>query len=82
MLPVPESLNAASIEIASPDHRLSRITDVIRRRYLATRKLFAVLVAEHLRLELLTVRAALGAQHVEAMQAVMTHPGLDLLFWC
>ena len=33
-----------------------------------------------LQLELLTVRAALGAQSVEAVQTVMTHPSTDLLF--
>ena len=64
LFPSPESLHSAFIEIASPDHHLVGIADVIHRRNLAARKLFAVLVGEHLQLELLTVRAALGAQPV------------------
>ena len=71
---------AAFLKIASPDHHLVGISDVIHRRNLAARKLFAVLVGQHLQLELLTVGAALGALPVEAVQAVMTHPGSDLLF--
>jgi hypothetical protein len=71
---------AAFLEIASPDHHLVGISDVIHRRDLAARKLFAALVGQHLQLELLTVRAALGAQPVEAVQAVMTHPSSDFLF--
>ena len=70
---------AAFSEIASPDHHLVGIADVIDRRHLAARKLFAVLMGEHLQFELLTVPAALGVQPVEAVQAVINHPGSDNL---
>ena len=67
------------IEIASPDHDLVGIADVIERRDLAAGKLFAILMGQHLQLELRTVRAALEAQPVDAMQAVVAHPSADLL---
>ena len=51
----------AFLKIASPVHHLVGISDVIHRRILAARKLFAVLVGQHLQLELLTLRAALAA---------------------
>ena len=68
------------IEIASPDDDLVGIADVIDRRDLAAGELFAVLMGQYLQFELRTVRAAPGAQPVEAMQAVVAHLGADLLF--
>ena len=72
-------LQAALIEIAPPDHDLVGIADVIERRDLTTGKLLAILMSQHLQLELRTVRAALGAQTVDAVQAVVAHPRANLL---
>ena len=50
-----ESLYAAFVEMAAPDHDLIEITDVVNRCYLTARKLFAVLMRQYLQLELLTI---------------------------
>ncbi|KRD47886.1 hypothetical protein ASE52_10745 [Acidovorax sp. Root275] len=73
------SLQAVLIEIASPDHDLVGIADVIDRRDLAAGELFAILMGQYLQFGLRTVRAALGAQSVYAVQAVVAHPSADLL---
>ena len=67
------------IEIAPPDYDLVGIADVIERRDLTTGKLLAILMSQHLQLELRTVRAALWAQTVDAVQAVVAHSRVDLL---
>ena len=51
-------MHAVFIEIASPDHYLVGIADVIDRRHLAARKLLTILMGQNLQLELRTVRAA------------------------
>ena len=61
------------IEIAPPDHDLVGIADVIERRDLTTRKLLAILMSQHQQPELRTVRAALGAQTVDAVQELVAH---------
>ena len=81
LLPVLESLYATFIEIAAPDHYLVGIADVVDRRHLATRKLFTVLMGQHLQLEFGTISAALGTQPVDTMQLIVAHPGADLLLW-
>ena len=63
----------------SPDASIG-IAEVIDCCNLAARYPFAVLVGKYLQLELRTVCAALGSQPVNAMQAVVAHPGADLLF--
>lgn len=73
-----QCLHAGFIKIALPGHHLVGIADVIDRRHLAARKQFTVLMGQHQQLELRTVGAALGAQPVEAMQAVVAHPGANL----
>ena len=78
-IPAVASLQAALIEIALPSHDLAGIADVIERRDLTTGKLLAILMSQHLQLELHTVRAALGAQTVDAVQAVVAHPRANLL---
>jgi len=55
------------------------IADVIDCRDLTAGKLLAILMRQHLQLELRTVRAALRAQAVDAVEAVMAHPSADLL---
>lgn len=72
----PKGRQAAFLKITSPDHHMVGISDVAYRRDPAARKL----VGQHQQIELLTVIAALGAHAVETLQAVMTHPGSDLLF--
>lgn len=65
------------IEIASPDHDLVGV--VIDRSDLETGELFAILMGQHLSFELRTVRAALGAHPINAVQAIVAHPGANLL---
>lgn len=72
-------MQAALIEIASPDYDLVGIADVIDRSDLAAGDLCAMLMGQYLQFELCTVRAALGAQPVYAVQAVVAHPSADLL---
>jgi hypothetical protein len=67
------------VEIAPPVHDLAGIADVIERRDLTTGKLPAILMSQHLQLELRTVRAALGAQTIDTVHAIVTHPSADLL---
>lgn len=57
---VRDSLQAALIEIASPDHDLVGIADVIDRRGLAAGELFTILLGQYLQFEMRTVGAALG----------------------
>lgn len=61
------------------DHDLVGIADVIERRDLTTGKLLAILMSQHLHLELRAVRVALGAQTVDAVKAVVTHRRANLL---
>jgi len=72
-------LQVALIEIAPPDHDLVGVADFIERRDLTTGKLLAIQTSQYLQLELRTVRAALGAQTVDAVQAVVAHPRAKLL---
>jgi hypothetical protein len=58
------------IKIASPDHNLVGIANVIERCNLTARELFTILMEQHLLFELRTVSASLGAQAVDAMHAV------------
>lgn len=55
------------------------VADVIERRDLTAGELLSILMSQRLELELRTVRAALGAQTVDAVQAVAAHPRADLL---
>ena len=67
------------MEIAPRYHDLVGIADVIDCRDLTTGKLLAILMSQNLQLELRTVRAALGAQTVDAVQAEVAHPRANLL---
>ena len=58
---------------------LIRIADVIDSSHPPARQLFTVLMGQNLQLEFRTVRAAFGAQPVDAMQSVAAHPSTDLL---
>lgn len=71
-------LQAASIEIGSSDHNLIWIADVLDRRDLKAEKLLAFLMSRHLQLDLRTVRAALGAKAVDAVEMTLAHPNADL----
>jgi hypothetical protein len=48
LFPAPKGIYVAFIEIASPDHHLIGIVDVIDRRHLAARKLLPILMGQHL----------------------------------
>ena len=54
------------------------IADVIERRNLTAGELFTLPMGQHLLFELRTVSASLGEQAVDAMHAVVAHPGADL----
>lgn len=74
-----ESFYTALIKMATPNHGLIGIADVVDRRYLAARKPFLVLTGQYLQLELLTVRAALGTKTINAVRSEMAHQCADPL---
>lgn len=59
------------IEIASPEDDLVGLAYDIDRHVLAAGELFAILVGQHLQFKLISERACLGTQVVDAMQTVV-----------
>lgn len=71
------STYTAFLNKTAPDHNLVGVADVVDGRNLTPRKLFTILMGQHLQLELLTVFAALGSKALNAVQSEMVHPRPD-----